>query len=84
MEQIKKNKVDSKSDKEKLEKMSKLVKNLEQKTKPQTRKVKLKLVSSCGCGGNSSFDWIEREVAEDSPLINGDYVHGLTNDDIFL
>lgn len=37
-----------------------------------TRKVRLKLVIGCGCGG--SYEDIEREVPMNSTLKDGDYV----------
>lgn len=52
-------------------------------TKPTTRKVRLKLINSCGCGGNH-YDWIEREVDYDSPYENGDSTKDLFETDSFL
>ena len=51
--------------------------------KPTKRKVKLKLISSCGCGGNH-YDWIEREVDYDSSYENGDSTKELLDTDSFL
>ncbi len=46
-------------------------------SKPQTRKVKLVLMSSCGCG-SLPVD-IEREVPYDSEMQDGD---GITSDEL--
>lgn len=56
-------------------KSSGLMQELEQiqaKDVVTTRRVKLKLVIGCGCGGN--YEDIEREVPINSKLKDGDYV----------
>jgi hypothetical protein len=53
---------------------------------PTTRKVKLVMVATqgCGCGGEGSEIDIEREVPYNSPLKEGDKVYGITVHDTIL
>lgn len=57
--------IDTESAKQKL-------KELNQSVEVTTRKVQLKLIVGCGCGGN--YTTIEREVDINSPFKNGDVV----------
>ena len=78
MERLTKQKVDKKQD---ISLKDRFTKEREQVVvQPETRTVKLRYYSSCGCGGGGYMD-ILREVPFNSPLKDGDKISELKRGD---